>query len=353
LIGAATVAFAFAATAGDDAGREAADDVALKLARLGVDDAALDEWAFGVGRNAAVARRQLNGLLREKMEVVDRCCRLSDMQRQKLQLAGQGDIKRFMDRVEETKKDLPIEKLVDANTLNVLNELNDRLNELDRRIESGASDEEAASVKSEEAILKKAVMQQQARLTLRLQVTLRQAGRGFGRNADLLDEEVRSFRRCLESGLSDDGSLFSKALDTLLTIEQAARFKPVRAVFRRGGLARVRQIGSAESLVVRISAESSADDDLAQLSQWPGLPEVSSLDLEGTNVTDTGLEHLKELPRLRYLDLSRTKISDAGLRHLKGVTTLKTITLKDLNELLSDEAVAELKGALPMLEIHW
>src|SRR5258707_6469297 len=68
----------------------------------------------------------------------------------------------------------------------------------------------------------------------------------------------------------------------------------------------------------------------------------------GTNVTDAGLKHLTRLSYLRDLDLSRTQISNVGLDHLKGITTLKHLTLKDLNGRLGDGAVADLKRALPV-----
>jgi hypothetical protein len=53
------------------------------------------------------------------------------------------------------------------------------------------------------------------------------------------------------------------------------------------------------------------------------------------------------------LDLTATNVTDAGLDHLNGLTTLKHLTLNGLSDRLSDAAVADLKRALPMLEIHW
>ncbi len=54
------------------------------------------------------------------------------------------------------------------------------------------------------------------------------------------------------------------------------------------------------------------DDDLSYLA---GLPSLDSLDLSGTQITDTGLKSINSI-RLRALDLSKTKISDAGLKRL-------------------------------------
>jgi hypothetical protein len=60
----------------------------------------LDQLVFGNGQNAADGRRRLDALLNQKIKAVEKFCRLTDAQKQKLQLAGRGDIKRFTDRME-------------------------------------------------------------------------------------------------------------------------------------------------------------------------------------------------------------------------------------------------------------
>src|SRR4030042_1383652 len=55
---------------------------------------------------------------------------------------------------------------------------------------------------------------------------------------------------------------------------------------------------------------------------------LQSLGLNGTNVTDAGLEHLKGLTELTRLALYDTKVSDLGLRHLKGLTHLKRLCIR-------------------------
>jgi hypothetical protein len=39
--------------------------------------------------------------------------------------------------------------------------------------------------------------------------------------------------------------------------------------------------------------------------------------LNGTQITDAGIEHLKGVTKLGYLDLSGTQITDAGIQQLK------------------------------------
>jgi hypothetical protein len=63
----------------------------------------LDQLVFGYGQNAAGGRRRLDALLNQKIIAVDQFCQLTETQKQKLQLAGRGDIKRFTDRVESLR----------------------------------------------------------------------------------------------------------------------------------------------------------------------------------------------------------------------------------------------------------
>jgi hypothetical protein len=130
-------------------------------------------------------------------------------------------------------------------------------------------------------------------------------------------------------GLSDNHSLFFKALDTVLTNEQAIKYQSARAVFRRGGLIQLRERESDYEVEINLTDTEFTDNDLAQLSDWPASPVLWSLNLTGTNVTDAGLDQLKRL------------------------TTLRHLTLSGLSDRLSDAAVANLKRALPNLEIHW
>jgi hypothetical protein len=49
--------------------------------------------------------------------------------------------------------------------------------------------------------------------------------------------------------------------------------------------------------------------------------------LDNENVTDHGLEHLKELSQLESLDISFTKVTDDGLKNLKGLNNLQELSL--------------------------
>ena len=73
--------------------------------------------------------------------------------------------------------------------------------------------------------------------------------------------------------------------------------------------------------------------------------EVVNVNLSGTQITDAGLVHLKEMRNLQCLGLSGTQVSDAGLVHLKGLTNLKELALTSTK--VTDAGVAGLKKALP------
>jgi hypothetical protein len=62
-----------------------------------------DELVYGSDSCAADARIRLDNRLRERLAKIDRISQLTDAQREKLQLAGRGDIKRFFDRADRLR----------------------------------------------------------------------------------------------------------------------------------------------------------------------------------------------------------------------------------------------------------
>ena len=53
-----------------------------------------------------------------------------------------------------------------------------------------------------------------------------------------------------------------------------------------------------------------------------GLTELEVLYLDGTKITDAGLEHIHDLPRLRFVTLDNTRVTGTGFRHFKGLPHL-------------------------------
>src|SRR5437868_1355733 len=65
-------------------------------------DPTVYRWVFGDFRlDAAAARKQLDLLLRQKIAVIDHICKLTDAQKQKLELACRADNKELDDRIAE------------------------------------------------------------------------------------------------------------------------------------------------------------------------------------------------------------------------------------------------------------
>ena len=79
----------------------------------------------------------------------------------------------------------------------------------------------------------------------------------------------------------------------------------------------------------------------AGLEHLKGLTRLEHLDLGFTNITDAGLEHLQRLTNLQYLDLFRTNVADAGLEHLQGMTHLQSLDLSYTN--VNDAGLSHLK----------
>ncbi|HTI52537.1 MAG TPA: hypothetical protein VL475_16350 [Planctomycetaceae bacterium] len=71
--------------------------------RLIVSAATFDRWLFGQNQKADLNRRQID-LLRKKIDAIDRVCQLTEVQKEKLELAGRGDCHRFFERADELRQ---------------------------------------------------------------------------------------------------------------------------------------------------------------------------------------------------------------------------------------------------------
>lgn len=89
--------------------------------------------------------------------------------------------------------------------------------------------------------------------------------------------------------------------------------------------------------VEKVSLEFPSDDDLVYLKQLSSLKELWIYDdpRDDIELTDAGLEHLKEMTQLHDLELLGTNVTAAGLGQLKELTQLKQ--LKVLNGGITDE----------------
>jgi hypothetical protein len=69
-----------------------------------IPDQTFDNIVFGNTRGATGAQQRFKTLLEMEIDAVHRACDLSDPQKSKLLLAGQGDIKRYFDKVDEKRR---------------------------------------------------------------------------------------------------------------------------------------------------------------------------------------------------------------------------------------------------------
>ena len=80
----------------------------------------------------------------------------------------------------------------------------------------------------------------------------------------------------------------------------------------------------------------------AGLQHIAGSRNLVFLNLTGTRITDAGMVHLRRLTELRRLILADTAISDVGLAHLKDLANLQDLDLQDIP--ITDAGLAYLKG---------
>ena len=69
-----------------------------------------DQTVFGANRTVAACRARLVGRLELTLEHLDRTCGITDAQAKKLRVAGYGDIKRVLDRLEDIKRSFALVK---------------------------------------------------------------------------------------------------------------------------------------------------------------------------------------------------------------------------------------------------
>ena len=90
------------------------------------------------------------------------------------------------------------------------------------------------------------------------------------------------------------------------------------------------------------------DDQVASVKPLGNV--INSLNLRGTEVTDKGLEQLKELKSLVRLHLERTKITDAGLAHLAALENLEYLNLYGTE--ITDAGVQSLAGSKKLKRLY-
>jgi hypothetical protein len=279
----------------------------LLLAPRGL-DSLIEGSGLMVTTRAAIAdavRGRLEKLLEPELQIIDHLCELTDAQREKLRIAGRGDIRRLTEGIAERAMKLPLvgsdEKKVD--------ELCREIEELQRQIKTGP----------------------------------------FG-NGSLVRKTVETTLTPSQNGKYDPIRTVLQAGGLVGTIQRGPDV--ILGVLLRGAtfadndLARLAGLTALGFLV--LEGTEVTDAGLAYLKDLTNLRE---LDIGDTRVTDAGLVNLKELKNLRVLKLrGTTAVTDAGLAHLKGLTALQVLELTGTKA--SAVGIAELRLALPNVEVE-
>jgi hypothetical protein len=93
-------------------------------------------------------------------------------------------------------------------------------------------------------------------------------------------------------------------------------------------------------------APNTTNGDIAPVSDLSGLV---WLNLNGTKITDEGLDPVLKLTHLTQLRLDETDITDAGLLKLARLKQLKTLNVYKTR--VTDEGVKKLQAELPELDV--
>jgi hypothetical protein len=137
-----------------------------------------------------------------------------------------------------------------------------------------------------------------------------------------------------ESGARVHGSFGNAEIVTFYSNDQ----------FDSASLAELNKLPRLHTL--RLRGVPVADEDLRHLEHL----ELTTLELEGTGITDGGLGSLSTLGRLRVLDLEDTGITDAGLNSLATLPSLRVVKLKGTS--VTEQGMQRLRRAIPGLLVQ-
>lgn len=127
---------------------------------------------------------------------------------------------------------------------------------------------------------------------------------------------------------------------TTLIVRIESQWSDAKHFLRLGGHV---QWESGKVVAVQQRATATTDDDLRNLTHFPNL---ISLDLSDTHISDAGLAHIAELHSLEHLYLDKTAITDRGLSYLTGLTKLRNLWMHRTH--VTDQGLVNLEGLTEM-----
>jgi hypothetical protein len=316
------------------------------------DEAVFYHWAFQRLTSAASVRSQLDKVLKQKIDVIDHVCNLTDEQRQKCQLAGRGDIERVFDGIDELKKKYQLVK-DDRKAAMQLLQANEPFRNMVKFI--GPFGDEFLFERSVETTLTdvQRVKFAPVRQVFRVggQVQLVQQGADLRPSISVYATPFND----------DDLSLWNRRTDvqgfnlgrTLVTNDGLKHLEGMTSLNYLGlqqtqitdaGLSQLKEFTDLQTLVLDYTQVSDAG-----LINLLGLTKLNDLRLNKTQITDAGAADVARLTAIQTLDLSSTQVTDVGLGHLKTLTNLRLLLLG--NTIATKAGIAKLRQELPRSNI--
>lgn len=128
-----------------------------------------------------------------------------------------------------------------------------------------------------------------------------------------------------------------------------AELEAVAAVKKAGGaVMQVAQNDSRLDVTFHLADGKIGDEQIALVKPLANI--IHELNLGKTEVTDKGLEHLKDLKSLVKLNLKETKITDAGLTNLAGLENLEYLNIYGTG--VTDAGVQSLAGLKKLKKLY-
>jgi len=265
--------------------------------------------------------------VQRKILIVDQLCGLTDSQKQKLELAGRGDIIRALDRAAEIERQFQLVR----DDIAKINELCQEALQI-RRSLIALTDDDSLFVKT----LEKSLTPEQSASYQPLRALYRVGGRAVMNS--------RGSREGLAINLQ--GTEFADG--DIVLLGDVPNLHSINLSGTRvtdTGMTYFTRVTSLQEL--DLSETEVGDSGLAELK---GMTRLEAVDLRRTSVTDAGMVHLNGFTQLQRLVLYDTQVTDAGLKHLKGLPGLQDLRLT--GTMATDAGIAELRETLPRVRIE-
>ena len=127
--------------------------------------------------------------------------------------------------------------------------------------------------------------------------------------------------------------------------KDAAAIAAINEFGGRVELARSDPFSPVDTVLLRFTEVT--DSGLEHLKE---LKSLRVLNLNGTKVTGSGFVHLKKMKRLQYLLLGSLTVTDVGMEHLKELKSLRCLNLNAT--LVTDAGLRHLKGLKKMEDLY-